>query len=99
MVTLAAKAWTVPSRIRTTILRGALALRRGNEDEAGEVLSEALATARSAGLAEDEVIARIELTGWHLRRRRILEAREHIRDAIETRPPSACSCGCGWPTR
>jgi hypothetical protein len=48
-----------------------------------DLLSEALATARSTGLAEDEVIARIELTGWHLRSRRILEAREHIRDAIE----------------
>lgn len=73
----------VLNKVDSTILRGALAAWRGDDDQTGEVLSEALAITRSVGMAEDEVIARIELARWHLRGQRVEEAREHIRDAIE----------------
>ncbi len=71
-----------PGRVSAMILRGALE-RRGHDDRAGELLTDALLASRSLGLGQAEVVALTELAGWHLDGGRIAQAREHVRDAIE----------------
>lgn len=71
-----------PAGMSAMILRGALA-RRGHGNRAGELLTDALLASRSLGLGQAEVVALTELAGWHLDGGRIVQAREHVRDAID----------------